>query len=173
MALKLHNLKPAKGAKKSKKRVGRGDSSGHGTYSTRGLKGQRAISGGKGGLKLKGFKSNIQSIPKLGGFKSLKPKLAIVNLKDLEKNFSKSDVITAAKLAEKGLIETTKNGVKILGEGDLKKALTVKVDKVSQSAKEAIEKAGGKIILLTQSSPEDNNDNNNNEKKKVNTENKK
>lgn len=101
MALKLHNLKPAKGATRNKKRVGRGNSSAHGNYSTRGLKGQRARSGGKGGLKLKGFKSNIQSTPKLGGFKSLKSKLAIVNIKDLEKSFENNEVITPAKLVNK------------------------------------------------------------------------
>jgi large subunit ribosomal protein L15 len=148
MALKLHNLKPAKGAKKKKKRVGRGDSSGHGNYSTRGLKGQRARSGGKGGLKLKGFKSNVQSIPKLGGFKSLKSKLAIVNLKDLEKHFDNDEVITPAKLVNKKLIDNAKNGVKILGMGKLSKKFTVKVDKVSDSAKQAIEKAGGKVITF-------------------------
>ncbi|MBD3359718.1 MAG: 50S ribosomal protein L15 [Candidatus Buchananbacteria bacterium] len=148
MALKLHNLKPAKGSKKNKKRVGRGNSSGHGNYSTRGLKGQRARSGGKGGLKLKGFKSNIQSTPKLGGFKSLKSKLAIVNLKDLEKNFGNDDVITPAKLINKKLIDNTKNGVKILGVGKLSKKFTVKVDKVSDSAKQAIEKAGGKVFTF-------------------------
>lgn len=154
MALELHNLKPFKGATKKKKRVGRGDSSGHGTYAARGMKGQRSRSGGKGGLKLKGLKANIQNIPKLGGFKSAKPKLEIVNLKDLEKYFVKSDIITAGKLLEKGLIKTTKNGIKVLGEGKLTKALTLKVNKVSESAKEAITKAGGQIILLSR-----NNDN--------------
>lgn len=148
MALKLHNLKPAKGAKKRKKRVGRGDSSGHGTYATRGLKGQRSRSGGKGGLKLKGMKANIQSTPKLGGFKSLRPKLAIVNLKDLEKHFNEKDLITAGKLAEKKLIKEVKYGVKILGMGQINKKLTVKVDRISDSAKKAIEKAGGKVIVF-------------------------
>ncbi|MFA5188613.1 MAG: 50S ribosomal protein L15 [Patescibacteria group bacterium] len=148
MSLNLNNLRPAYGAKKKKKRVGRGDSSGHGTYSTRGAKGQRARSGGKGGLKLKGLKGNILSIPKLGGFRSLRPKLEIVNLQDLEKNFENDDIITAGKLAAKGLIKGTSIGVKILGQGELTKKLIVKTNKISASAKEAVEKAGGKIILL-------------------------
>jgi len=151
MALNLYNLKPAFGAKKARKRVGRGDSSGHGTYSTRGAKGQKARSGGKGGLKLKGLKSNIQSIPKLGGFRSLKSKLAVVNLKDLEKKFADDEIITPAKLVEKGLLKSTKAGVKILGLGALSKKLILKVDKISQSAKEAVEKAGGKVILFSKS----------------------
>jgi len=150
-ALKLYNLKPAKGAKKRKKRVGRGNASGHGTYATRGLKGQRSRSGGKGGLKFKGLKANIQNIPKLGGFKSLKPKLAVVNLKDLEKNFSDNEIVTAAKLKSKGLIKSIRPGVKILGMGKLDKKLILKVDKISESAREAVEKAGGKIILLSSS----------------------
>ncbi len=150
MALTLHNLKQAKSAKKPKKRLGRGNSSGLGTYSGRGLKGQKARSGGKGGLKLKGLKGNIQSIPKIGGFKSLKPKLAIVNLKDLEKNFKNDEIITAGKLAKKNLIKDSKSGVKILGDGKLTKVLTVKVNKISESAKKAIEEAGGKVILLNQ-----------------------
>jgi len=149
MALKLYNLKPAWGAKKKKKRVGRGDSSGHGTYSTRGAKGQKARSGGKGGLKLKGLKGNILSIPKLGGFRSLKPKLAIVNLKDLENNFAAGEVITPAKLAEKGLVKSIKPGIKVLGMGTISKKLTLKVNKISESAKEAVEKAGGKVYLFS------------------------
>jgi large subunit ribosomal protein L15 len=147
MALKLENLKPAYGAKKKSKRVGRGDSSGHGTYSTRGAKGQRARSGGKGGLKLKGLKGNILSIPKLGGFRSLKHKLAIVNIKDLDKKFANNDIITTGKLVEKGLIKSAKFGVKVLGMGKLTKKFILKVNKISQTAKEALEKAGGQVIL--------------------------
>ena len=154
MVLNLNNLRPAWGAKKKKKRVGRGDSSGHGTYSTRGAKGQRARSGGKGGLKLKGLKGNILSIPKLGGFRSLKPKLEIVNLQDLEKNFADNDIITAGKLAAKGLIKGTRAGVKILGMGELKKKLIIKIDRISASAQEAVKKAGGEVILLSHNKKE-------------------
>jgi len=147
MALKLENLKPAYGSKKKSKRVGRGDSSGHGTYSTRGAKGQRARSGGKGGLKLKGLKGNILSIPKLGGFRSLKPKLAIVNIKDLDKKFANNDIITTGKLVEKGLIKSAKFGVKVLGMGKITKKFILKVNKISKTAQEALEKAGGQVFL--------------------------
>jgi len=150
MALNLHNLKPAYGAKKNKKRVGRGDASGHGTYATRGLKGQKARSGGKGGLRLKGLKSTIQNTPKLGGFRSLKPKLEVVNLESLEKKFENNDIITPVKLAELGLIKNTRNGVKILGMGKLTKKLIIKASRFSNSAKEAISKAGGQAIFLNQ-----------------------
>ncbi|MCX6745035.1 MAG: 50S ribosomal protein L15 [Candidatus Parcubacteria bacterium] len=148
MALNLYNLKPATGAKKRKIRVGRGLSSGHGTYSGRGAKGQRARSGGKGGLKAFGLKGIIQSTPKLGGFRSLKPKLEIVNLSDLEQNFKDGDIITPQALKDKGLIGDIRLGVKILGDGKLTKKLVVKVNKISESGKVMIEKNGGQVILL-------------------------
>src|SRR3989338_10160525 len=95
--LTLDNLKINFGAKKKRKRVGRGNASGHGTYSGRGLKGQRARSGGKKGLKLRGLKQLLKNKPKIGGFRSLKPKMAVVNLSDLENNFSAGEIINAAK----------------------------------------------------------------------------
>ncbi|MBN1325671.1 50S ribosomal protein L15 [Candidatus Falkowbacteria bacterium] len=153
MALKLYNLRPARGAKKNKKRIGRGDSSGHGTYATRGQKGQRSRSGGRGGLKLKGLKSGIQSIPKLGGFKSLKPKSAIVNLDIIDKNYKNGDVIDTLSLFQKGLTDQKYNA-KILGDGKITKKVTVVGVRVSQSAAVAIEKAGGKVILPKQKTNE-------------------
>ncbi len=150
MALSLHNLRAAKGAKKRKIRVGRGLSSGHGTYSGRGAKGQRSRSGGKKGLKIFALKDYIQSTPKLGGFKSLKPKMAVVNLGDLEKNFNDNDAVTPEILYAKGLINDQKIGVKILGDGKLTKKLILKVNKISESAKAMVEKNGGKIIFLGQ-----------------------
>lgn len=148
MALKLHNLKPAKGSKKRKKRLGRGNASGKGNYSGRGLKGQKSRSGGKGGLKLRGLKANIKSTPKLGGFKSFKPKLKIVKLQDIDKVFKSNDIITANKLAEKGLINSTRNGVKILSVGKITKKFIIKIHNISDSAIKVIEKAGGKVIIL-------------------------
>ncbi|MDD5341626.1 MAG: 50S ribosomal protein L15 [Patescibacteria group bacterium] len=156
MALNLYNLRPAKGAKKNKKRVGRGDSSGHGTYSTRGQKGQRARSGGRRGLKMMGLKTSIQSIPKLGGFKSLKPKNSVINLKDLEVNFKDGENVSALSLWKKGLTDS-KYGVKILGEGKISKKLNIADNvKISASAKEAIEKAGGKVASITAEEPKEN-----------------
>ena len=148
MALSLSNLKPAKGSNKRKIRVGRGTSSGHGTYSGRGAKGQRARSGGKGGLKQLGLKGLIQSTPKLGGFKSLKSKLEVVNLKDLEKNFNDNDTITPDILAQKGLIKSVKQGVKILGEGKLTKKFIIKTHKISESAQAMVEENGGQVVFL-------------------------
>jgi len=150
MALNLYNLKPARGSKKRGHRVGRGTSSAHGTYSGRGAKGQRARSGGKKGLKAFGLKGIIQSTPKLSGFRSLQPKLQIVNLRDLEKNFKDNDIITPEALSQKGLISNTRVGIKILGEGKLTKKLTVKTHKISESAQAMVEKNGGQVILLGQ-----------------------
>jgi large subunit ribosomal protein L15 len=144
----LSNLKNFPKSKKRPKRVGRGNSSGHGTYSGRGQKGQRARSGGKKGLKLKGIKPIIKRLPKLGGFKSIQPKMAIVNLENLEKNFSDGDLITPEKLLEKNLIKSLKTGVKILGRGKLSKKLIVQAHAFSKSAENAIKKAGGEIRLI-------------------------
>jgi len=142
MALGLHNIAPAKGARKRKKRVGRGNASGHGTYSTKGLKGQKARA--SGGMKLRGLKARMQKIPKLRGFKSMYDKLAVVNIGDLEKKFNNNEVIDAKKLMVAGLIIDNRHGIKVLGEGKLTKSLTVKADQFSATAKEAILKAGGK-----------------------------
>ena len=85
--LSLHTIKPNKGETKKRKRVGRGNASGHGTYSGRGQKGQRSRSGGKSGLKRKGMKQILLQTPKLRGFKSDKPKNQVINLVDINKNF--------------------------------------------------------------------------------------
>jgi large subunit ribosomal protein L15 len=142
--LTLHNLKVKKGAKKRPRRVGRGNASGRGTYSGRGLKGQRSRSGGKSGLKRRGLRQLLRNKPKIGGFKSLKPKMETVNLEQLEKNFEASEIVNAKKLIAKNLIGSVKKGVKILGSGKLNKKLTVIADSFSESAKKAIIKAGGK-----------------------------
>lgn len=136
----LHTLPKTPGKKKV--RVGRGNASA-GNYSGRGMKGQRSRSGGKGGLKLRGLKQTFKSVPKLRGFKSPYPKAQPVNLSDLEARFEKGDTVDAAALLEKGLVTTTQKPIKILGQGELTKSLTVKVTAASASAQEAITKAGG------------------------------
>lgn len=146
--LTLHNLKINKAAKKKAKRVGRGNASGHGTYSGRGLKGQKSRSGGKSGLKRRGLRQLLRNKPKIGGFKSLRSKLAVVNLDDLEKNFEAGELINDKKLLAKNLIKTNKFGVKILGEGKLTKKLIVIADSFSESAKKGIIEAGGSIKLI-------------------------
>lgn len=121
--LTLNNIKKAKGASKNKKRVGRGNSSGHGTYSTRGLKGQKARSG-VSGLKRLGMKQQLLQTPKVRGFKSAKPKNQIISLKDINSNYKDGENVTPESLAEKGLISSASLPVKILGKTD---KLTVKV----------------------------------------------
>lgn len=147
MTLRLDTIKPATGAVKKRKRVGRGNASGHGTYSCRGLKGQKSRSGGKNGLKLLGMKKILQSMPKKRGFKSLKPSNQAVNLSAISLNFKDGATINPESLAKKGLIGVIKSPVKILGGGELKlKGLNFSKVKISESAKKQIEKMNGKII---------------------------
>jgi len=147
MALSLHTIKPAKGSTKKRKRVGRGNASGHGTYSGRGQKGQRSRSGGKSGLKRKGMKQILLQTPKLRGFKSDKPKNQPVNLSDLNKNFKDGAKINPNALLKLRLIDTIKEPVKILGKGELKiKNLEFSNVKISKSVEEQIKSSGGKII---------------------------
>ncbi|PKL72350.1 50S ribosomal protein L15 [Candidatus Kuenenbacteria bacterium HGW-Kuenenbacteria-1] len=141
--LNLHNLKSTKGSRKKSKRIGRGGK--RGSYSGRGMKGQKARSGGKKGLQLKGLKKMIQSIPKKRGFKSMHPKLEIVNIKQLSVKFKDDDIITPEILLKEKLVSKIKNGVKILGNGELKKKLIIKGCAISKFAKDKIEKAGGKV----------------------------
>ena len=142
--LNLSNLRPAKGAKTSRKRVGRGWAS-KGKYSGRGVKGQRSRSGGKSGLKKRGLKSIMMNIPKKRGFKSGRPEAEVVNLSKINSNFSDGVVVSPKALIAKNLISGTKGGVKILGNGELSFKITVKGCQVSASAKEKIEKAGGSV----------------------------
>ena len=151
--LSLHNLQNDKNATHRKKRVGRGDGSGTGTYSGRGMKGQRSRSGGKSGLALRSIKSYLLRIPKVRGFKSIHPDAATVNLDDLQDNFNKGQTITARDLLKVGLIKNIKHGIKILGDGKLSKPLIVKANGFSNTAKEAIIKAGGEAIAINRPKP--------------------
>ncbi|MCK5459601.1 50S ribosomal protein L15 [Candidatus Parcubacteria bacterium] len=132
MELSLHNLK---GANKKKKRIGRGNASGHGTYSTRGIKGQRSRSGGKGGLKRLGLRQVLFATPKKKGFKSAKPKNQVVNLSNLNKSFKDGGEINPKTLLKAKLINDIKSPIKILGNGELKlKKLKFSNVKMSESA---------------------------------------
>jgi len=148
MTLGLNKIKYNKGVKKGKKRVGRGDASGRGTYSTRGLKGQRSRSGGKGGLKRLGFRSVLRRIPKKRGFKSAHPKYEVVNLDKVGQSFASGEKVNVQTLQKKGIIGkiNKKRGVKVLGRGELKKKLVFEGLVLSVSVQEKIKKAGGKII---------------------------
>jgi len=144
--LTLSNLQVKKGAKKKKIRRGRGNASGYGNYSGRGIKGQRSRSGGKSGLKRLGMKKIIAQLPKRRGFNRISRKFNIINLNSLEKIFQDGEEVNFKKLLKLGLINRPKDGVKVLAKGDLKKKFTVKAHGFSKSAKEAIIKAGGEVI---------------------------
>lgn len=142
--LELHTLQTTE--RKTKKRVGRGWGS-RGKYSGRGMKGQKARSGGKGGLKLRGAKQTILRLPKNRGFKSPRASYEVVNVADLELFDAKAEV-TPQAMVKKGLIPSARMGVKVLGDGALSKALTVHAHAFSASAKNLIEKAGGKAEVI-------------------------
>ncbi len=144
MILSLHTIQSAVHSRRRRKVVGRGNASGHGSYSTRGIKGQKARTGGRHGLKLLALKPLIQQMSKRRGFHSFYPKMVTVNLIDLEKHFSSGDDITVKSLLKKGVIDTMKPCVKILGSGKLTKKFVVKAHAFSVSAIKAIESAGGK-----------------------------
>lgn len=140
----LHEIKP-KHKRKKGKRIGRGGK--RGFYSGRGVKGQLTRAGRK---TVPSIRQLIKKYHKLRGyrFKSRQEKPAVINIKDLEKSFKKGDLISPQILIEKGLIRKIKGRVpeiKILGQGDLTKKLTVKGFQLSESAKEKIKKAGGAI----------------------------
>lgn len=135
MPLSLHTIKSAKGAIKKRKRVGRGNASGHGTYSGRGLKGQRSRSGGKSGLKKLGMKQMLRQIPKQRGFKSGRPKNQVVKIVDINNNYKDNELVSPKTLFKKGLIAKIKLPVKILGKEKLEvKNLKFEGVKMSESA---------------------------------------
>jgi large subunit ribosomal protein L15 len=145
--MRLSDLSPAKGSKKKNKRVGRGPGSGHGKTSCRGHKGQKARSGGGPKVGFEGGQMPLyRRLPKRGFKNIFKKEYAIVNLKDLS---SLSDsVITPELMLERGLLKDIKCGVKILGDGDIDKPLTIKAHAFSDSARDKIIKAGGKIEII-------------------------
>ena len=145
--MQLNDLRPSEGSTKNRKRLGRGNSSGTGTTAGRGYKGQLSRSGGGKG---KGFEGGQQPLamrlPKLPGFTNhSRVEYAPVNVSRLDAVFADGDVVDGASLVEKGIIKSDFIPVKVLGDGELTKQLTVVVDKVSASAKAKIEAAGGKV----------------------------
>ena len=146
--MRLDDLKPAPGSNKKRKRVGRGDGSGHGKTSCRGHKGQGARSGGNVQPGFEGGQMPLQRrLPKRGFFNPFRVEMSVVNLSQLEK-ISESGEIGPEHLAAHGLIGGKHRRVKILGEGSLTRALTIKAHGFSASAKEKIEAAGGKAELI-------------------------
>ena len=146
--MRLEDLKPAKGATRRTKRVGRGVGSGSGKTSGKGHKGQKARSGGVKGAGFEGGQMPLQRrIPKRGFTNIFRKEYAIVNLSDLD-TMSDSDPVTPETLMQKGLIKDLKAGVKVLGMGELKSKLTVRAHKFSKSALEKIQAAGGKAEVI-------------------------
>ena len=146
--MKLYELKPAPGSKKGRRRVGRGQASGWGKTSGRGHDGQNARSGGGVRIGFEGGQLPIyRRLPKRG-FSNYRfaTRYSIVNLSQLE-NLEES-VITPELLLELGVINKLQDGLKILGEGELSRAIEVKAHKFSASAAEKIEKAGGKVEVI-------------------------
>jgi large subunit ribosomal protein L15 len=146
--MRLNELKPRPGSKHRVKRLGCGESSGHGKTSGKGHKGQKARSGGSIRLGFEGGQMPlIRRLPKRGfNNAAFKTSYALVNLGDLEQ-FEPGAHVTEQLLREKGLVNGTFDGLKILGRGELTKRLTVEADKFSETARQGIEKAGGSVII--------------------------
>jgi large subunit ribosomal protein L15 len=146
--MRLHELKSRPGAKHRVKRLGCGESSGHGKTSGKGHKGQKARSGGSIRLGFEGGQMPlIRRLPKRGfNNAAFKTVLAIVNLGDLQQ-FEDGTHVTEQLLRQKGLINGSFDGLKILGRGELTRKLTVEADKFSETARQGIEKAGGSAVI--------------------------
>ena len=141
--MELNNLKPALGSTKNRKRIGRGAGSGHGKTATKGHKGQKARSGGSIKAGFEGGQMPLQRrLPKRGFTPLTRVEYSIVNLSQLDV-FDAGTVINGEALASKGMIKCSSAAVKVLGNGDINKALKVSVTKFSQSAKDKIMAAGG------------------------------
>lgn len=146
--MKLHELKPAGGKQKSKKRLGRGTASGHGKTSGKGQKGQKSRSGGGVRIGFEGGQMPLyRRIPKFGFTNIFRKEYAVVNLSDLER-FDNGTVVNPEVLKEAGLVKAMLSGVKILGNGELTKNLTVQAHKFSKTAADKIAAAGGKVEVI-------------------------
>ena len=147
--MKLHELQPAVGSVKDVKRIGRGHGSGNGKTAGKGHKGQKARSGGSIRPGFEGGQMPLQRrMPKRGFNNIFAAEYATINVSELNNRFEDGAVVDAAALIECGAIKDAKDGVKILGNGELSKKLTVKAAKFTASAQEKIEKAGGKAEVM-------------------------
>jgi len=146
--MRIHDLKPAEGSKKTRTRRGRGIGSGLGKTSGRGHGGQKSRSGG--GVR-PGFEGGqmplIRRVPKRGFTNIFKKDIAIVNLETLNV-FDEGNVVTPELMLEKGIVKKSKDGIKVLGNGEISKALTVRANAFSQAAEEKIKAAGGTVEVV-------------------------
>lgn len=145
--MQIHDLFPAPGSRKKTKRVGRGHGSGHGGTSGRGHNGQLSRAGGGKGPGFEGGQNPLHMrLPKLPGFKNrFRTEYVVVNVSRLEERFEAGTVVDIDALHAAGIIKSKTAPVKVLGDGDITKALTIKVDKVSGPARTKIEAAGGTV----------------------------
>src|SRR5687768_1983684 len=147
--MELSNLKPKKGARHAKKRVGRGPGSGHGKTSGRGEKGQKSRSGYSGKRGFEGGQMPLhRRLPKRGFTNIFKKKWVEISLASLDRHFADNDEITPDVLHTRGLIKKAKHDVVVLGNGELSKPLRVSAHRFTKSAKEKIEKAGGAAVQI-------------------------
>ena len=146
--MKIEDLKPAPGSRKRSKRVGRGIGSGHGKTSCKGHKGQKARSGGTKGPGFEGGQMPLQRrLPKRGFKNRFTIEYSIINLKEIN-IINDLDLITPEVLIERGMLKDFKNGLKVLGEGDIQRPCTIRADAFSASALTKIAAAGGKAEVI-------------------------
>ena len=146
--MKLHELRAAEGSSRNRKRRGRGHATGQGTTGGRGMNGQKSRSGGGVRLGFEGGQMPLyRRLPKRGFTNVWGTTYDVINVSDLNR-FEKDSVVDLEAMIEAGLLKQVKDGVKVLGMGELEKPLTVKANKFSASAVEKIEKAGGKAEVI-------------------------
>lgn len=150
--MELHEILAVNDSRKKMKRIGRGPGSGHGKTSTRGHKGQKARAG-KGARIRPGFEGGqmplYRRLPKRGFIHDTKTIWNLINVNQLEV-FDSGALVTIKDLVDRGLVKNIKDGVKLLGNGEIKKPLTIRVHAVSESAKSKIEMANGKVEILSE-----------------------
>ena len=149
MAMELHNLSPAPGSTRARKRVGRGPGSGNGKTAGRGHKGQKSRSGYSRRFGFEGGQMPlVRRIPKRGFTNIFRVEHQVVNLRDLERVFDAGDTVSPQTLADRGLVRSGGGPVKVLGDGELNTKLTVQAHKFSKSARAGIEGAGGSCEVV-------------------------
>jgi len=148
MAMKIHELSPADGSRKTRKRVGRGPGSGHGKTSCRGHKGQKSRSGGGPRPGFEGGQMPLQRrLPKRGFTNIFKKRYNIINIRDLNR-FEPNASLDTEALKKAGLVKKLEDGIKLLGNGEVAFPVFIKVHRVSNSAKEKIESLGGTVEII-------------------------
>ncbi len=148
--MELHDLKPAPGAKRGRKRVGRGPGSGNGKTAGKGHKGQKSRSGYSRRYGFEGGQMPlVRRLPKRGFTNIFRVEFQVINLRDLERVFADGDAVSPEALLEKGLVRRGRQPIKVLGDGELTKKLAVQAHKFSASARTGIEGAGGSCEVVS------------------------